>query len=102
MLKRVSAKHGLMLGTALTGVGILAPTPAFADCLINATNTTVTCTTADPNGFQSGINLLTINVTPGATVSGTTLPSAAPILSAGNQSVVNNEGDIGMRDDRYM
>src|SRR5206468_4409699 len=35
-----------------------------------------------------------INVTPGATVSGTTLLAPAPILSAGTQSVVNNEGDI--------
>src|SRR6478752_755902 len=94
MLTRFSAKQGLKLGTALTGFGIMLPTPAFADCLINATNTTVTCTTADTNGFQSSINLLTINVTPGAAVSGTTLVSASPILSAGTQSAVNNEGDI--------
>ena len=94
MLTRLSSKQHLMLGTALTGFAILAPTPAFADCLINATNDTVTCTTADTNGFQSSINLLTINVTPGATVSGTTLLAPAPILSAGTQSVVNNEGDI--------
>src|SRR5437764_10299377 len=95
MLTRFSAKQYLMLGTALTGAGTLVtPTAALADCLINATNDTVTCTTADTNGFQSGINLLTINVTPGATVSGTTLSSAGPILSAGTQSVVNNEGDI--------
>src|SRR5437867_5940577 len=92
MTDRFSTKQFLMLGTALAGFGILTPTAAFADCLINATNDTVTCTTADTNGFQSAINLLTINVTPGATVSGTTLLSAAPILSAGTQSVVNNEG----------
>src|SRR5205085_7265091 len=94
MLNRISAKQCLKFGTALAGFGIFAPTAALADCLINATNDTVTCTTADTNGFQSSINLLTINVTPGATVSGTTLVTAAPILSAGNQSVVNNEGDI--------
>ena len=94
MLTRFSAKQGLKLGTALTGFGIMLPTPAFADCLINATNDTVTCTTADTNGFQSSINLLTINVLPGATVTGTTLSSAAPLLSAGTQSVVNNEGGI--------
>src|SRR5438874_3001719 len=94
MLNRYHAKQCLMFGTALAGFGVLAPTAAFADCLINATNDTVTCTTSDTNGFQSSINLLTINVTPGATVSGTTLVTAAPILSAGTQSVVNNEGDI--------
>src|SRR5206468_12879916 len=95
MLTRFSAKQYLMLGTALTGAGTLVTrTSALSHCLINATNDTVTCTTADTNGFQSAINLLTINVTPGATVSGTTLSSAAPILSAGTQSVVNNEGDI--------
>src|SRR5438445_4276950 len=95
MLTRFSAKQYLMLGTALTGVAaFVTPTAALADCLINATNDTVTCTTTDTNGFQSAINLLTINVTPGATVSGTTLLAPAPILSAGTQSVVNNEGDI--------
>src|SRR5437868_15432891 len=94
MLNRYHAKQCLMFGTALAGFGVLAPTAAFADCLINATNDTVTCTTADTNGFQSSINLLTINVTPGATVSVTTLVTAAPILSAGNQSVVIYEGDI--------
>ena len=92
MLTRFSAKQYLKLGTALTG--IMLPTPAFADCLINATNTTVTCSTADTNGFQSSFNLLTINVLPGVNVTGGTLPAAAPILSAGNQSVVNNEGAI--------
>src|SRR5206468_6350601 len=95
MFTRFSAKQYLMLGTALAGVGaFVTPTAALADCLINATNDTVTCTTADTNGFQSSINLLTINVTPGASVSGTTLLAPAPILSAGTQSVVNNEGDI--------
>ena len=63
MLTRFSAKQYLMLGTALTGVGaFVTPTAALADCLINATNDTVTCTTADTNGFQSSINLLTIEV----------------------------------------
>ena len=67
MLTRFSAKQYLMLGTALTGVGgLVTPTAAMADCLINATNDTVTCTTADTNGFQSSINSLTIEVTPGA------------------------------------
>ena len=70
MLTRFSAKQGLKLGTALTGFGIMLPTPAFADCLINATNTTVTCSTADTNGFQSSFNLLTINVLPGVNVTG--------------------------------
>src|SRR5438270_804252 len=94
MLTRLPAKQYLKFGTALAGFGVLVPTPALADCLINATNDTVTCTTADTNGFQSSINTLTINVTPGATVTGTTLPSAAPLLSAGTTSVVNNEGGI--------
>ena len=95
MLTRISAKQYLMLGTAMTGVAALVtPTAALADCLINATNDTVTCTTADTNGFQSSINLLTINVVPGATVTGTSLAAAAPLLSAGTQSVVNNEGSI--------
>src|SRR6476646_4179876 len=94
MLTRFSAKQGLKLGTALTGFGIMLPTPALADCLINATNTTVTCSTADTNGFQSSFNLLTINVLPGVNVTGGTLAAPAPILSAGNQSVVNNEGAI--------
>src|SRR3954454_15811526 len=97
MLTRFSAKQYLMLGTAMTGVAaFVTPTAALADCLINATNDTVTCTTADTNGFQSTINLLTINVTPGATVTGTTLSAAAPLLSAGTQSVVNNEGGISV------
>src|SRR5438309_3030591 len=94
MLTRLPAKQYLKFGTALAGFGVLVPTPALADCLINATNTTVTCSTADTNGFQSSINLLTINVLPGVNVTGGTLSSAAPILSAGNQSVVNNEGAI--------
>src|SRR5436190_11628029 len=93
MLNRVTAKQYLKFGTALAGLGFM-PTAAFADCLINATNDTVTCSTADTNGFQSTINLLTINNLPGVNVSGTTLTSAAPILSAGNQSVINNEGNI--------
>nr|NUR37703.1 hypothetical protein [Sphingomonas sp.] len=94
MINRFSTKQYLRLGTALAGFGVLVPSPALADCLINATNDTVTCTTGDTDGYQSSINLLTINVTPGATVTGTTLSSAAPLLSAGTQSVVNDEGSI--------
>ena len=47
MTDRFTTKQFLMLGTALTGFGVLAPTAAYADCLINATNDTVTCSTAD-------------------------------------------------------
>src|SRR5438270_543870 len=95
MVRHFSTKQLLMAGTAITGLAaFITPTAAFADCLINATNDTVTCTTLDTNGFQSSINQLTINVTPGSTVTGTTLPSAAPILSTGTASVINNEGNI--------
>src|SRR3954468_10428881 len=95
MTSHFSTKQLLMVGTAIAGLAAaVTPTAAFADCLINATNDTVTCSTADTNGFQSTINLLTINNLPGVNVSGTTLTSAAPILSAGNQSVINNEGNI--------
>src|SRR4029077_19707314 len=44
--------------------------------------------------FQSSINQLTISVIPGTLVSGTTLPAAAPILSTGTASAINNEGNI--------
>src|SRR3982751_2744911 len=95
MTSHFSTKQLLMVGTAIAGLAAaVTPTAAFADCLINATNDTVTCATADTNGFQSSINVLTINNLPGVVVSGTTLPSASPILSTGTGSVVNNEGTV--------
>src|SRR5436190_10866224 len=85
----ISAKQCLKFGTALAGLGVFVPTAALADCLANAPGTTVTCSTADPDGYNgAAVNNLTINVIPSATVSGT--------LSAGTTSAVNNEGDINV------
>lgn len=88
MTSRLSAKQYLMLGTTLVGVGaLMVPTAAKADCLANSSGTTVTCTTADPDGYDgSATNGLTINVDNLAVVSGP--------LSTGTGSAVNNEGEI--------
>ena len=89
MTNRFKTKQYLMFGTALTGFAVFAPTPALADCLPNASGTTVNCTTSDPDGFNgSATNGLTINVNPSTTVSGT--------LSTGSASAVNNEGDVNV------
>jgi fibronectin-binding autotransporter adhesin len=84
-----STRNRVLLSTALVPVTFaLAPTPALADCLPNASGTTITCTTSDPDGYNgSAISGLTINVdSTAASVNGT--------LSAGANSAVNNEGDI--------
>ena len=88
MASRLSAKQCLMLGTTLVGVGaLIVPTAAKADCLADASGTTVTCTIADPDGFDgSAVNGLTINVDNGAVVNGT--------LLSGTDSAVNNEGEV--------
>lgn len=88
MLRQLSTRQRLLIGTTLIGIGAVAsPGAALADCLANAPGTTITCTTADPDGFNgAATNALTINVTTLATVSGT--------LSTGTSSAVNNEGDI--------
>ncbi len=88
MISRISAKQRLMIGTTLVGVGtFIIPSAAMADCLPNAAGTTVTCSTADPDGYNgSAVTGLTINVIPAATVNGT--------LSTGTVSAVNNEGGI--------
>ena len=88
MASQLSAKQYLMLGTALVGAGtLIVPTAAKADCLANSTGTTVTCTTADPDGYNgSATTGLTINVGSGAIVNGT--------LLTGTASAVNNEGGV--------
>ena len=88
MTNRLSAKRCLLLGTTLVGVGVMiVPTAAKADCLADASGTTVTCTTADPDGYNgSATNGLTVNVDNGAVVNGT--------LLTGTDSAVNNEGEI--------
>lgn len=90
MIKRITTRQQLLAGTTLVGLGVaLSPTAALADCLADASGTTVTCTTADPNGYDgSAVNTLTINVTPSSTVSGT--------LLTGTGSAVNNEGGINV------
>lgn len=79
-------KKQLLLAT--TSVAVLAyGVPALADCLPNAGGTTVTCNINDPDGYNgSTVNGLTINVEPEALVEDT--------LSTGQNSAVNNEGEI--------
>lgn len=84
-MRTLTVRTCLVTATALSGS--LIANPALADCLPNAGGTTVTCSTADPDGYNgSAVNALTVNVIPGATVAGT--------LSAGTGSAVNNEGGI--------
>lgn len=94
MTTRLSARKYLLLGTTLAGAGsLLVPTAAYADCLPDAAGTTVVCNTADPDGFQTLLNGVTIRVEPGALV-GTGAATPSPLLSAGTDSVLNNEDTI--------
>jgi autotransporter-associated beta strand protein len=94
MTTRYTAKQCLTFGTILAGTGaFLLPTAAYADCLPDAAGTTVTCNTNDPDGYQTGLNGVTILVQPTATV-GTGAGTPSPLLSAGTGSVVNNENLI--------
>ncbi len=59
----------------------------------SASGLTVTCTTADPDGYDgSAVDGLTINVTNGATVG--TGAATTTLLQTGAISAVNNEGAI--------
>ncbi len=61
-MRSLKTRAAIVTATVLSST-ILA-SPAWADCLPNASGTTVTCTTADTDGFNgSAINGLTINVT---------------------------------------
>ena len=87
MSKVSVAKSYLLLGTAIGASVLLMPTAARADCLADASGTTVTCTTADPDGYDGAdTNGLTIDVVNGAVINGT--------LLTGTDSAVNNEGEI--------
>ena len=93
MTNRLSTKQHLVLGTALAGFGVLAPTPAMADCLPDASGLFVTCQATSSNGYQTTTNGVTITVNSGATV-GTGAATPSPLLSAGSVSVVNNNSVI--------
>src|SRR5689334_18880054 len=94
MLKKLTPKQCLMLGTVLAGTStFLVPSAAYADCLPDAAGTTVICNVSDPDGYQTSLNSVTIQVEPLTTVgTGATTPS--PLLSAGTTSVVNNQAII--------
>jgi autotransporter-associated beta strand protein len=93
MLNRFSAKQYLLFGTALTGLGVIAPDAARADCLPDASGLIITCQLSDTDGYQTTSNGVTINVNAGATV-GTGAATPSPLLSAGSTSVVDNTGTI--------
>ena len=94
MLTKLTAKQCLMLGTVLAGTGaFILPTAAYADCLPDAAGTTVICNTADPDGYQTTTNAVTIQVEPSTTV-GTGAATPSPLLQAGTDSVVNDEAII--------
>ncbi|QXQ06454.1 autotransporter domain-containing protein [Sphingosinicellaceae bacterium] len=88
MVKQLSTRQRLLLGATFAGIGAFAsPNAALADCLPDASGTTVTCSTADPDGYNgSAVNGLTVSIIPNTIVGGT--------LSAGTGSAINNEGTI--------
>jgi outer membrane autotransporter protein len=75
-----------LLGSGLVPLSMLAASPAWADCLPNASGTIVNCNANDPDGFVAGDGV-TINVTPGGTVNGP--------LTVGAAGRINNEGIVG-------
>ena len=70
----------------------LSAAPAFAQCapVPTADGDTVTCSGIDSDGFSSAFKNLTINVQPGASVSGT----APGIVVSGTGATINNDGTI--------
>ncbi len=78
MLKKLTPKQCLKLGTVLAGTTLLMPAAAYADCLpTNAPQTDVQCSTNDPDGYQTTTNGVGITVLSGVTVgtgSGTPVP----------------------------
>ncbi len=87
-----STRKLALSSTAVVALSLAFVPAALADCLPSASGLTVTCTTADPDGYNgSAVDGLTINVTNGATVGGAT---AGPLLQAGASSALNNEGSI--------
>jgi autotransporter-associated beta strand protein len=93
MPSRLKNKNVLMLGTTLAGLGVFAPSPALADCVLDVNGVDVACQTTAPNGYQTTADNIAITVASGATVgAGTGTPS--PLLSAGATSAVGNSGTI--------
>src|SRR2546423_3016434 len=104
MIDRFTTKQYLMFGTALAGFGIVAPTPALADCVAGAgaLSTLVTCQssgTIGAGGYDgsatSGLTIQVLQSTNGSTIIPTvsTPPSTSTTLpSAGANSGLNNFG----------
>ena len=104
MTDRFTTKQYLMLGTALAGLGVLAPTPAFADCVAGAgaLSTLVTCQssgTLGAGGYDgsatSGLTIQVLSSNNGTSIIPTvsTPPATSTtLLSAGANSALNNFG----------
>src|SRR5258708_21545097 len=104
MTDRLSTKQILMLGTALAGFGVIAPTPAFADCVAGtgALATLVTCQssgTLGAGGYDgsatSGLTIQVLSSNNGTSIIPTvTVPpsTSSTLLSAGPNSALSNFG----------
>jgi hypothetical protein len=96
--RAVPALAGALFATfaLATFVTLLGASPARADCQPNsasaASGQTVNCTGNAPTGFQAGagVNNLTVNVQPGATVH----DNGTVAIGVNNNNTVTNNGTV--------